>query len=486
MPFKNYKNTSFYLTVSVFVIVFFRLILTAVIPVFDKTESRYAEIARLMNETKEWVVLQIDYSIPFWAKPPLSTWLSAISFETFGVSEFAVRFPSFLLAIFLLLLLGKMAKKEGLSFYLPAFILLTMPEFLIHTGVVSTDSALSFSIALMMISFWKAMQNETKTFWNYVFFIGLGLGFLAKGPIILILTIPPIFFWILLQKIAIKTIYTKLPWFTGLLLTTIISIPWYILAEQRSPGFLDYFIVGEHFNRFLVPGWKGDLYGSGHSQPLGMIWLFLLAFTFPWIQIVLYKLWKERKTIFKDKYVSYLVFWLFWTPLFFTISKNILHTYILPVTIPIALLMMYWWKNQEKKKTILIVSSIFPALVFVAFFGGFLTGKLNYYMNSDKYLIKNQPIDFNHKESLYYWKEKSYSGQFYSNGKAKVILDTTALDAVLKSTEKSFFMVSNRRKKDIPKEYQLLMKPLDSNYKNILYVLKPWESSVRTIKNRQN
>ena len=270
------------------------------------------------------------------------------------------------------------------------------------------------------------------------------------------------------------------------MLTTIISIPWYILAEQRSPGFLDYFIVGEHFNRFLVPGWKGDLYGSGHSQPLGMIWLFLLAFTFPWIQIVLYKLWKERKTIFKDKYVSYLVFWLFWTPLFFTISKNILHTYILPVTIPIALLMMYWWKNQEKKKTILIVSSIFPALVFVAFFGGFLTGKLNYYMNSDKYLIKNQPIDFNHKESLYYWKEKSYSGQFYSNGKAKVILDTTALDAVLESTEKSFFMVSNRRKKDIPKEYQLQMKPLDSNYKNILYVLKPWESSVRTIKNRQN
>jgi len=347
MPFKNYKNTSFYLTVSVLIIALFRLILTSVIPLLDKTESRYAEIARLMYETKEWVVLQIDYGVPFWAKPPLSTWLSALSFETFGVSEMAVRFPSFLLAIILIILLGKMAKKEGVSFYLPAFILLTMPEFLIHTGVVSTDSALSFSIALIMISFWKAMQNETKTFWKYLFFIGLGLGFLAKGPIILIVTVPPIFLWILLQKISIKTVYTKLPWFIGIMLTAVISIPWYILAEQKSPGFLDYFIVGEHFNRFLVPGWKGDLYGSGHSQPLGMIWLFLLAFTFPWIQIVLYKLWKGRKTIFKDAYVTYLVFWLFWTPLFFTISKNILHTYILPVTIPIALLMMYWWKRKE-------------------------------------------------------------------------------------------------------------------------------------------
>ena len=108
MDLKNYKNTSFYLFISVLVIVIFRLILTAVIPLLDKTESRYGEIARIMHETKNWVVLQIDYGIPFWAKPPMSTWLSALSFETFGVSEMAVRFPSYLLALVLLLILGKL------------------------------------------------------------------------------------------------------------------------------------------------------------------------------------------------------------------------------------------------------------------------------------------------------------------------------------------------------------------------------------------
>ena len=447
--------------------------LTAAIPLLDKTESRYGEIARIMFETKNWVVLQIDYGIPFWAKPPLSTWLSALSFETFGVSEMAARFPSYLLALVLLIILGKLAKKESISFYLPAFILLTMPEFLIHAGVVSTDSALNFSIALIMVSFWKAMQNEKYSFWNYLFFIALGLGFLSKGPIILVLTVPPIFLWILIQKISIKTLYLKLPWIFGLLITAVISIPWYILAEKRSPGFLDYFIVGEHFNRFLVPGWKGDLYGSGHSQPLGMIWVFLLAFAFPWIQIVLYKIWKERKTIFKDKYVSYLIFWLFWTPLFFTISKNILHTYILPATIPIALLMIHWWKNYEKKKLMLIVGSVFPALVILVFFGAFLTGKLNFYMNSDKYLIENQQIDFNKNESLYYWKDKSYSGQFYSNGKAKTIADTKEMDSILNSGNKLFFILSNKKKKDIPAEYQAKMTLLDSNYKSAIYLLKP-------------
>lgn len=473
MNLKKDKNTSFYLFISVIVIVIFRLILTAAIPLLDKTESRYGEIARIMHETKNWVVLQIDYGIPFWAKPPLSTWLSALSFETFGVSEFAVRFPSFLLAIILLVIIGKLARKEGVSFYLPAFILLTMPEFLIHAGVVSTDSALAFSIALIMVSFWKAMQQEKYTFWNYLFFIGLGLGFLAKGPIILVLTVPPIFLWILLQKISLKTIYSKLPWFIGILITAIISIPWYILAENRSPGFLDYFIVGEHFNRFLVSGWKGDLYGSGHSQPLGMIWVFLLAFAFPWIQIVLYKIWKERKTIFKDNYVSYLVFWLLWTPLFFTVSKNILHTYILPVTIPIALLMVHWWKNYEKKKTMLVVGSIFPAVAILLFFGAFLSGKLDFYMNSDKYLIENQQIDFNKNEALYYWKGKSYSGQFYSNGKAKTVADANELDSVLGISGKSFLIVTNKKVKEIPSEYKAQMKLLGSNLKSSIYLLKP-------------
>jgi 4-amino-4-deoxy-L-arabinose transferase-like glycosyltransferase len=473
MDLKKDKNTSFYLFISVIVIAVFRLILTAAIPLLDKTESRYGEIARIMYETKNWVVLQIDYGIPFWAKPPLSTWLSALSFEIFGVSEFAVRFPSFLLAVILLIVLGKLAKKADVSFYLPAFILLTMPEFLIHTGVVSTDSALAFSIALIMISFWKAMQHEKYTFWNYLFFIAMGLGFLAKGPIILVLTVPPIFLWILLQKVSLKTVYLKLPWFTGILITAVISIPWYILAENRSPGFLDYFIVGEHFNRFLVPGWQGDLYGSGHSQPLGMIWVFLLAFAFPWIQIVLFKIWKERKTIFKDNYVSYLVFWLFWTPLFFTISKNILHTYILPVTIPIALLMVHWWKNYEKKKTMLAVGSIFPAVAILLFFGAFATGKLGFYMNSDKYLIENQQIDFNKNEALYYWKGKSYSGQFYSNGKAKTVANTKELDSVMGITGKSYFVVTNKKIKDIPSEYKAQMKLLDSNFKSSIYLLKP-------------
>lgn len=284
------KHYTKYMFIAVIAIVVVRFVLTGLIPLMDKTESRYAEIARLMYETREWVVLQIDYGHPFWAKPPLSTWLSAISFDLLGVNEIVARLPSFLLSIGLLVILGNFVKNSKTSFYLPAFILLTTPEFLLHTGVVSTDTALSFSVALIMISFWKAITNERSSFWNYLFFIALGLGLLSKGPMVLVLTGPPIFIWLLIHKIKIKKLYTSLPWIIGILITAIITVPWFVLTEMRSPGFIDYFIVGEHFKRFLVPGWEGDLYGSGHSQPRGMIWAFLMLFAFPWIQIVIYKL----------------------------------------------------------------------------------------------------------------------------------------------------------------------------------------------------
>jgi 4-amino-4-deoxy-L-arabinose transferase-like glycosyltransferase len=467
------KNNSFILTISVILIAVFRLLLTATIPLLDKTESRYAEIARIMQETNQWIVLQIDYGIPFWAKPPLSTWLSAASFVVFGVNEFAARFPSFILSIILIIIVGKMAKKSGASFYLPGFILLTMPEFLLHTGVVSTDTTLEFCLTIMMISFWQTMKSEGKTYWKYLFFVALGLGFLAKGPLIIVLTFPPLFLWCCLDFNRFRELFSKFSIVIGLLITAIISVPWYYFAEQQSPGFLDYFIVGEHYKRFVEPGWKGDLYGSGHSQPKGMIWVLLVAFAFPWIQIVLYKLWKTKATIFKNEWTSFLILWAFWTPIFFTISSNILHTYLLPTTIPIMFLIVYWWEDLTKKKVIIRTALFFPVAVFIAYFGFFATGQLDYKMNSDKYLLANLKVKTENKEiPLYYWKVKNYSGQFYSNGKAQVLENEVALDSVLSLNKPIFFVIPTKKKQEIPQKYLDKMTLAESNYKTSIFRTK--------------
>ncbi len=466
------KDNNYILYITVILLLIFRFFLLGYIPLFDKTESRYAEIARIMVENGNWVVLHIDYDIPFWAKPPLSTWLSATGFLIFGFNEFASRIPSFLLNLIIILVAGKIAKKNGDSFYLPGFILLTMPEFLLHSGLVSTDTTLAFCVTLIMLSFWKTMNTEGKTNWNYLFFVGLGLGLLSKGPLVLVLTFPPLFIWCLLDRKRFLEVFSKFSLVLGTLITLIIAIPWYYFAEQKSPGFIDYFIIGEHYKRFLEPGWKGDLYGSGHSQPLGMIWVFLIAFAFPWIQIVLYKIWKNRSTILKNKWVSFLVIWLFWTPFFFTTSRNILHTYILPVCVPIMLLMIYWWKDYANKKIAIRLALIFPIVAFLGFIV-MTTGVFDDKMNSDKYILQRAKIETDNKDvPLYYWKGKNYSGQFYSNGKAQVVKTEKALDSVLKINSRIFFVIPKKEESEIPENLKTKLQLKESNFKTLLFESK--------------
>ena len=183
--------------------------------------------------------------------------------------------------------------------------------------------------------------------------------------------------------------------------------PWYYLVEKESPGFIDYFIVGEHFQRFTGSAWSGDKYGFAKSQPLGMVWIFLLGFGFPWIEIVLFILWKKRKSIMKDRWVSFLVLWLFWTPFFFTFSKSSIHTYILPCAIPITLLIMHYWKEE---KNWIKLSSVFPIATIIAFLVLLFSNKKEEVMNTDKYLLSRQQIlTTNSNIPLYYWSDISYS-----------------------------------------------------------------------------
>ena len=51
-----------------------RLASLAFYPLMDMTEARYADIARRMAESGDWVTLWLDDMRPFWGKPALSFW----------------------------------------------------------------------------------------------------------------------------------------------------------------------------------------------------------------------------------------------------------------------------------------------------------------------------------------------------------------------------------------------------------------------------
>ena len=83
-------STLLWLLVSVLAI---RLGLAAALPFADTTEPRYAEIARIMAETGDWLTPWFAYGVPFWGQPPLSFWTQAPSFYLLGAPEFARRPP---------------------------------------------------------------------------------------------------------------------------------------------------------------------------------------------------------------------------------------------------------------------------------------------------------------------------------------------------------------------------------------------------------
>ncbi|OSY87732.1 glycosyltransferase [Tenacibaculum holothuriorum] len=464
-------NTPFFkkhfFTISVLLLILLRLVLNSGIPLMDKTEARYAEIARIMAETNDYITPQIDYNVPFWAKPPLSTWLSALSIEIFGSNEFAVRLPYLILSIIIIFLIGKYAKREDLPFYLPGFIALTIPEFLIHAGVVSTDTSLMFCVSLVMLSFWEGMHNNENKIWKHLAFVGIGLGLLAKGPIVLILTLPPIFFWSLYTKSFFK-IFKQFNFFTGIAIIAIIALPWYYLAEQKTPGFIDYFIVGEHFKRFFDSSWSGDKYGFPKQQPLGMIWLFLLAFALPWIQVIIGKIWKHKTDIKNNSWVIFLFFWLLWTPIFFTISKSLIHPYIMPIMVPIALLVTHFWKNIKQQKLVIGISLVIPILALFAFIYGSFSNKIETLSNTDKYLIEQNIKD---DTVIYFHPEKSYSSQFYSKGKIKNISEEELIQLINNSTPFYLVLPKNQEKNTL----NIIGKKLimvDENKKNKLFRTK--------------
>jgi len=465
---KLFSKTISPFSLIVFGLLVFRAFLNAFIPLMDKTEARYAEIARIMAETNNWITPQIDYGVPFWAKPPLSTWFSAMSFEVFGVNEFAARFPYLILSTLIVLLIGKYAKRKGLDFFIPGVILLTIPEFLIHAGVVSTDTSLAFSVTLVMLSFWEGIKEAGKPIWKYIFFVGVGLGLLAKGPIIIILTGPPIFVWLLISK-KFGVLWKSFPWILGVLITGLIAIPWYYLAELRSPGFFDYFIVGEHFKRFLSSGWKGDKYGFPKSQPLGMIWVFLFLFALPWIQIAFGKLWKNKTNLFKNEWVSYLLVWLLWTPLFFTVSKSLIHPYIMPVMVPLALIITHYWNDIKRPNRIIEASLLFPAIALFLYIGLTLSNKKEHYINTDKFLVQKQ-LETN--IPIYHWQIKSYSGQFYTKGKIGAIKDNNQLKEHISSQNEFYIIIPNKKLKKVDPSLITLLDKVDSNYKKATYHFK--------------
>ncbi|WP_426217113.1 ArnT family glycosyltransferase [Pseudomonas sp. DWRC2-2] len=392
-----------------------RLVTLGLYPLMDTSEARYAEIARKMLVSNDWITPMFDHGVPFWGKPPLSFWLQALSMQVFGINEFASRFSSWLMHVASCLLIVHFASRErslqvGLT---AAIIYSTCALGFFASGAVLTDSALAFALLLAHLGLWRGLVHADRG-WALVGFFGLGLGLLAKGPLALVLITLPAALWLALTGHWRRLL--SLPWLPGIALMLAVALPWYWLAEQKTPGFLKYFIVGEHFSRYVISNWQGDLYGSAHAQPLAMIWLHLLGGLLPWA-LFLPLLVKERSTLQGQReYFIFILAWALSTPLFFTLSTNILWTYVLPALPAWALLLADVICQKIRAIVIAAVALALPITGCLIIISGQLSDRPQNQKDMVALWKVQQPAA---PGDLIYLGTRSYSAEFYSAGWAR-------------------------------------------------------------------
>lgn len=449
-----------------FFLLFVRLLAMYFIPLNDSTEARYGEIARIMLETGNWVTPMQEYGVPFWAKPPLSTWFSSISMYLFGVNEFAARLPSLILSCAILWMVWHIARvRAGVITALNSLLILAGSFFFyLNAGTVMTDSALLFATTLAIIAFWFAV-SEMRKVWGYVFFAALGVGMLAKGPVAIVLVGMPIFFWVLLNN-KWSQLWRNLPWVTGTVLGLFICLPWYLTAEKHTPGFLNYFFIGENINRFLKPGWSGDKYGFAHHVPYGYIWLYAFLGVLPWPFVLLglcKKRWRGICGCFKvvksvlngadDEWLSYLFLSVISPLVFFTFARNIIYPYVFPILPFFALLMaeliQRFSVNKQASKQILVLgtcSGIIFTVVTILF-----VYQPNLVEKSQKRVVQMFNAQADSHLPLVYWSQKpDYSAMFYTFGSVEAISNLQELNKLLTDSPDRYLVLSSRRKADIP------------------------------------
>ena len=321
-------------------------------------EGRYAEVARWMLWSGDWLTARLD-GIPFFHKPPLLYWLEALSFQVFGITPWAARL---VVMVHACLMWGLMmvcvrhiagpdtARRAG-------WMLGSSLAFLIGGQYVNHDMMVATWMGVAIWCFARAFMHASDDhspapaqWWARAGFFACAMGVLSKGLIGLLLPGLVLVLWIGWTRQWKKILH--LPWFSGVLLFALIALPWFVLAERQHPGMLDYMFGKHQFGRFHANTFN-------NARPA---WFYLLAIVvlfFPWVFFTvidagqrLRQAWLDRtgrqRNLSHSPEASWVALCWIWVVAilgFFSIPNSKLIGYALPVMPPLAVLAAWGWQG---------------------------------------------------------------------------------------------------------------------------------------------
>lgn len=346
----------------------------------DETEPLFAEAARQMTVTGDWITPYFN-EITRFDKPPLIYWLMAIGYHLIGVNEWAVRLPSALAAIaltglvfFTLRYFGFAtpgaagdslieSRKSQRQLWIAAWIGAALAAFNVHTLAWShqgvSDMLLSGCMGTALLCFFwgyataeKEEKNtgDRKGFpnrWYWGFYILSGLAVLTKGPVGIV--IPAlIIITFLLYVGRWQEVLKEMGLLWGGLAFSAIVLPWYILVILKNgDAFINSFFGYHNVERFTQVV-------NGHSAVWYFYFLIVLGLFAPWsiylpLGISRLRFWQRKFWVQQPRRAHLSLFALFWFVdifVFFTIAVTKLPSYVLPLIPAAAILVALLWSEE--------------------------------------------------------------------------------------------------------------------------------------------
>ena len=334
-----------------------RLVLMAVVPVFEPSEARYAAISVNMARTGDFVVPRFTHDLryrSFDGKPPLVFQAGGLFCRLFGTGEgelgnrfanqFAVRlFPLLSAALLLWILFHCVRRKyDDEAARLAVAICATSTAFFAAAGISMTDMSLACCVAGALLLYdlggWPARFGVAAL---------LGAAMIVKGPVGLVMFGLPVFVDAVVNRNWTKFLNWR--WFAVAPVFFAVAAPWFLLVERVNPGATWYFFYNENFLRFVTPDY-GDKYGKGREAFRGVSILWALVVTLPWSLVPLLRLKRPHLfTLHSSLFTSFPFLALAAIVGFWCLTSRVLVYYLFPA-VPLFAVWLATTADREQLK----------------------------------------------------------------------------------------------------------------------------------------
>jgi len=315
----------------------------AITPLFNLDEGAFSEATREMLVNHDFITTYLNGNLRF-AKPILIYWLQAISVSIFGINTFAFRLPSAIAATLWVIGLYYFGKKiyDEKTGVLGAFFLATALQIGLVAKAAIADALLNMFIAFSMFALFLYIK-EKKEKYLLISFAMIGFGFLTKGPVAILIPLATYFIFMLIKK-DLKQFFKDVFNIKGLLIFSVIALPWYIL-EFKAQGmkFINGFFLKNNIGRFerSFQAHKGSIF---YYIPVILIGLL------PWTSLFLKYLLKIKEYLkSKDDFLLFGSIWFLFVFIFFSLSGTKLPHYLIYGYTPVFIFMAISFKDIKSE-----------------------------------------------------------------------------------------------------------------------------------------